>query len=74
MKTRWGSCTPARGTIRFNTLLFEADAECIDAVVLHELTHLIHPNHGTQFYSFLETAMPDYRARIDRLKKSVRID
>ena len=42
MKTRWGSCTPARGTIRFNTLLFEADAECIDAVVLHELTHLIH--------------------------------
>ena len=33
------------------------------AVVMHELCHLIHPNHSKQFYSFLSMQMPDWKER-----------
>ena len=40
MKTRWGSCTPSKKSIRLNLQLIKADIKCIDQVVLHELVHL----------------------------------
>ena len=36
---------------------------CIDQVVLHELCHLIHPNHSTSFYALLTHLMPDWKTR-----------
>lgn len=63
MKSLWGSCTPKKGTIRFNYYLLTVPEKCIDYVVLHELTHLIHPNHGNAFKAFLSTHMPDWKER-----------
>lgn len=63
MKTMWGSCTSSRGTIRFNYHLYSAPPACVDYVVLHELAHLLHPNHGQGFKSFLTKHMPDWKMR-----------
>lgn len=63
MKTLWGSCTSAQRTIRFNFYLMCASPESIEYVVLHELTHLLYPNHGTEFKAFLTKHMPDWKER-----------
>lgn len=59
---RWGSATPARKTIRISHHVQGMPQWVIDYVLLHELAHLIHPNHSAAFwaelsgYAELETA------------------
>jgi predicted metal-dependent hydrolase len=67
MPRRWGSWTPS-GRISLNPDLIRAPTECIDYVITHELIHLIHPHHGQAFYELLETLMPDWRKRKQRLE------
>ena len=47
---RWASCTSARGTIRISTRLARVPAWVLDAVIVHELAHLIEPNHSPAFW------------------------
>lgn len=50
---RWGSCTPAQGTIRLSDRMRPMPSWVIDYVLLHELIHLIHPDHSPQFHAEL---------------------
>ncbi len=61
LKSKWGSCRPNTGEITLNLHLYKASAQCIDYVILHELTHLVHSGHKKRFYNFLEKYMPNYR-------------
>lgn len=60
MHKRWGSCTP-RGRILLNPELIKTPGRCIDYVVIHELCHLVHPNHSAKYYALLDRAMPDWK-------------
>lgn len=60
MTTRWGSCNVKKATITLNTTLFSKPKICFEYVLLHELVHLIHANHGAGFYNVLETLMPNW--------------
>ena len=71
MQTLWGSCTPSKGKITLNEYLLKADLRCIQYVVLHELTHLIHPYHNSDFYNFLTVQMPDWKIRKKQLDREV---
>lgn len=64
MQTRWGSCNHAKGYLNFSLSLIERDPRFVEYVVLHELAHLIHANHGADFYELIAQIMPDFRARI----------
>lgn len=64
MQTRWGSCNHAKGYLNFSLSLIERDQRFVEYVVLHELAHLIHANHGADFYALIAQIMPDFRARI----------
>lgn len=68
MHTRWGSCTN-KGSISLNIYLMMLPWDLIDYVLLHELTHTKHLNHGEAFWSALETIMPDTKKRKKELKK-----
>lgn len=46
---RWGSCTPSTRTIRISTRVAGFPDFVQDHVVLHELAHLVEPNHGLAF-------------------------
>ncbi len=70
METRWGSCLTKKRIITLNKRLLESPRNCIEYVVMHELCHLIHPNHSKQFYSFLTMLMPDWKERKVYLDKS----
>ncbi|MDN5768952.1 MAG: M48 family metallopeptidase [Humibacillus sp.] len=51
--TRWGSCTPAEGTIRLSAQLRDMPGWVRDYVLLHELAHLLEAGHGPRFWGLL---------------------
>ncbi|WP_307669708.1 M48 family metallopeptidase [Streptomyces sp. V2I9] len=61
--TRWGSCTPAEGSIRLSHRLHGMPEYVIDYVLLHELAHLLVPGHGPEFWRLLEAYPRTERAR-----------
>ena len=63
MKSRWGTCIPAKKKILFNSKLIHCPIEAIEYVVLHEIVHLIHPNHSNAFYTTVGVYMPDWKER-----------
>lgn len=53
MTSRWGSCT-ARNSINLNSWLVILPVHLSDYVMLHELSHTVHKNHGPQFWKLLD--------------------
>lgn len=49
--TRWGSCSPASGEIRISDRIAGFPAWVVDAVVVHELAHLVHADHSAAFWA-----------------------
>ncbi len=70
-KTRWASCAPD-GTLRFNWRTMMLKPALIEYVVVHELAHLIHPNHSQNFWNTVTKAMPDAPERRSALKAAGR--
>ena len=58
---RWGSCAP--GVVRFNWRIVQAPMRLVGYVVAHELTHLLHDDHGKVFWARLGRLLPDYESR-----------
>jgi predicted metal-dependent hydrolase len=71
MKSRWGSCNILTKKIAFSVRLLTQKIECIDYVVLHELTHVIHKNHDRNFYSYIAKFMPSYKRISKELKMPI---
>ncbi|MER7416227.1 M48 family metallopeptidase [Micromonospora peucetia] len=60
---RWGSCTPADGTIRISHRVQDMPDWVIDYVLLHELVHLIVPSHNARFWALVARYPKSERAR-----------
>ncbi len=60
-RTRWGSCNCTTGSINFSVYLLLLPPLCIEATVVHELAHLIVPNHGPRFYAVMDKYFPEWR-------------
>jgi predicted metal-dependent hydrolase len=66
---RWGSCSPgAKVNIHWATMQLPPDL--IDYVLVHELTHLRHRDHGTDFWRAVDRAIPGWESRRARLKRA----
>ena len=61
MKTRWGVCNRKSKTVTLNTRLIEYPLYCLDYVIIHELSHLVHFNHSSLFWQVVENHCPDYK-------------
>jgi predicted metal-dependent hydrolase len=61
MKTRWGTCNHRAGHIRLNTELVTRPSHLLEYVLVHELAHLIVPNHGPRFVSLMNAHYPNWR-------------
>lgn len=68
MKTRWGTCNTKALRIWINLELAKKPLECLEYIVVHEMTHLIERYHNTHFYSLLDKYMPNWRESRKRLK------
>ena len=69
MKTKWGSCTPARRSIRLNTELAKKPPVCLEYVVVHELMHLLEPSHNHRFVALMSAYMPNWKVYRDELNQ-----
>lgn len=67
MKTKWGGCSPTRGTIRLNSELAKKPPQCLEYLVVHEMVHLLEPTHNERFVSLMNRFMPNWRNRKDLL-------
>ena len=61
-KKRFGSCS-SKNSINYSWRLMLYPPEAIDYVVVHELAHIRHKNHGREFYALVESVLPDYKSR-----------
>jgi predicted metal-dependent hydrolase len=61
MKTQWGSCTKKSRILLFNLELARVPKECIEYVVVHELTHLTVPSHNRVFQTLMTERLPRWR-------------
>lgn len=60
LKYRWGSCT-IKNNLNFNYRLIKAPHHVIDYIIVHELTHLIEPNHSPRFWNLVEITFPKHK-------------
>ncbi len=67
--SRWGSYSKASGNISLSVRLLFAPQEILDYVIVHELAHGKHHNHGIRFWSLVEKILPDYKTRRRWLRK-----
>ncbi len=69
MKTKWGSCNPATGSIRLNTELTKKPRECLEYILVHEMVHLVVPTHNPRFVALMDQFMPKWQHYRDILNR-----
>lgn len=70
MKTRWGSCSVNKHTIRINSLLVKKPEKCLELVIVHELVHMLEPGHNKVFKDYMTRFLPDWKQTEKLLKES----
>lgn len=74
MKTKWGSCNRETRHIWFNVELAKKHPDCLEYIVVHEMTHYLERNHGGRFIRLMDEFMPDWRSRRDLLNNAPLVD
>lgn len=69
MKSRWGSCTPSKRTIKMNTRLLEGPESFIEYVMIHEFAHFIYLDHSPRFHQVVAQFLPDWKERKHQLNQ-----
>lgn len=70
MKTKWGSCNRETRHIWFNVELTKKHPDCLEYIVVHEMTHYLERNHGERFTKLMDGYLPDWRGRREQLNQS----
>ena len=64
MSSQWGSLSPD-GSLALDLALVLGSASAFEYVLVHELCHLLHANHGATFWREVEARSPAWRAERD---------
>ncbi len=67
MKKKWGSHS-SKGNVTLNSEIAKLPKEIAEYIILHELAHLIVPNHGKAFKALLSVYMPTWEKLHNRLR------
>ena len=66
-RSRFGSCSQ-QNKLAFSCRLMLYPPEAVDYVIVHELAHIRHKNHGPDFWKTVAEILPDYKQRIKLLR------
>ena len=61
MKSRWGVCNTKNHNVTLNYYLYKYEIDCLDYVIVHELSHFIEGNHSKNFWSVVFKYYPNYK-------------
>ena len=67
-KTKYGSCKPDTKQLYFSSRLIMLPEDKIDAIIVHELCHIVNRNHSQNFYDLVKQYIPNYK-EIDKWLK-----
>ncbi len=67
LQNRWASWTPKNG-LNFHWKCVMAPVSVLDYIITHEMVHLTHPNHSSEFWNELDKKMPGFRKHEQWLK------
>ena len=67
IEAKWGSCNRETRHIWFNAELAKKHPDCLEYIVVHEMTHYFERNHGERFTSLMDQHLPDWRSRREQL-------
>lgn len=67
MKTKWGSCNRETRHIWLNVELAKKHPDCLEYILVHEMTHYFERNHGEKFTKLMDQHLSDWRSRRDQL-------
>ena len=67
LQNRWASCSN-KGNVNFHWKCAMAPIDVLSYIVVHELAHLIHPNHTTAFWNEIDKVYPNYDKQVQWLK------
>lgn len=70
MKTRWGSCNVKARRIWLNLELAKRPLECLEAILVHEMVHLVEWRHNKRFYGYMDQFMPGWRKYREMLERA----
>lgn len=70
MKTKWGACNIDARRIWLNLELAKKPFQCIEYLVVHELTHLLERHHGDRFSALLDRHLPNWRIHRQELNSA----
>lgn len=69
MTSRWGVCNLKNKNVTLNYYLYKYDLDCLDYVIVHELSHFIYSNHSKDFWNLVSNYIPNYKVKRNKLKK-----
>jgi predicted metal-dependent hydrolase len=69
LKVSWGTCTP-KDNLNFNWRIMKAPPFVIDYLIVHELAHLLEPNHTPRFWNIVAVQSPKYEQAKEWLLKN----
>jgi len=67
--SKWGSCS-SEGNISLSTKILLAPDDIIEYIIIHELAHLVEPNHSDNFWILVKGIIPNYEEKINWLKEN----
>lgn len=68
-RTRWGSCS-GKNTISFSLRLAMTPLECLEYIVVHELSHIQHHNHSAKYWALVASLLPGFKQPQSWLKRN----
>lgn len=71
MKTKWGTCNIEAQRIWLNLELAKKPVQCLEYILVHELTHLLERHHNERFTRVLDQHLPQWRTLREELNGSV---
>ncbi len=71
MKTKWGTCNIEVNRIWLNLELAKKSSQCLEYIIVHEMTHLLERHHNDRFIKLMDEFMPQWRVYRDELNHSL---
>jgi predicted metal-dependent hydrolase len=62
MKTRWGTCNVRVRRIWVNLEIAKKPVQCLDYIVVHEMTHLLERRHNGNFVALMDKFLPNWKS------------
>ncbi len=67
MSSKWGACYTRKNKICISSYLIHYSLDCLEYIMVHEMSHFIVPNHSKRFYEIVSSVMPNYKSIVKKL-------